>query len=84
MRIENDKITDSVIMLCCVIVELNYYEIIAIRIIFMQCIIKSNLVDEVDTEDSATTSPLPLSSLSDKHHKELLFLSLVHSITCAH
>ena len=73
MRIENDKITDSVIMLCCVIVELNYYEIIAIRIIFKQCIIKSNLVDGVDTEDSATTLPLPLSSLSDKHHKELLF-----------
>ena len=29
-------------------------------------------------EDPATTSALPLASLSDKHHKELLFLSLVH------
>ena len=29
-------------------------------------------------EDPATTSALPLASLSEKHHEELLFLSLVH------
>ena len=87
MRIENDKITDSIIMLCvfkglcCIIVKL----IVKLSPLGqspsnISSKVEQTRVGEVDTEDPATTSALPL---NDKHHKELLFLYLVHSITCA-
>ena len=89
MRIENDKITDAIIMLhvfkgLCYCEA--YCEIIAFRAIPKQYIIKSKNKPggKVNMEDTATMLALPLVSFSDKHHKELLFLSLVHSITCAH
>ena len=77
MHIENDKITDSIIMfcvfkgLCCVIVKL----IVRLSPLGqspsnISSKVQQTWVGKVDTEDPATTSVLPLASLSDKHHEE--------------
>ena len=85
---ENDMIMDSIIILCvfkglcCVIVKF----IVKLSPLGQSPsnISEKSLVNEVDTEDPATTLALPQVSLRDKHHEELPFLSLVHSITCVH